>query len=163
MGHQGLACLHGGKIAHAPKVAHGVVSKVSHDEDPLFKGIPSPFDAVRYYVETLPSDSCRYHSWIVVEPLGDQLQRIASTTDDKYVSIGLYLCTSLIMAIKHKEKPFWGVQFHPESVGTTFGKNILKNFHDITIQLQKNLKEFQYDLQILEMTQKSSPLPHSSR
>jgi anthranilate synthase/aminodeoxychorismate synthase-like glutamine amidotransferase len=84
---------------------HGKTSKISHTNDPLFKDIPNPFEATRY------------HSLIVKkETLPDSLEVIA-TSDD-----------GLIMGIKHKTFPIWGVQFHPESILTTNGKTLLKNF-----------------------------------
>lgn len=105
LGHQciGQAC--GGKVIRAEKVMHGKTSEIYHKGDPLFAGLPNPFTATRY------------HSLIVErESLPDSLEVIAETED------------GIIMGLRHKELPIWGVQFHPESILTTDGKQILKNF-----------------------------------
>lgn len=106
LGHQciGQAC--GGKVIRAPLgVMHGKTSLVHHSSDPLFADVPSPFEATRY------------HSLVVErESLPDDLRVIAWTDDD------------VIMALKHKSMPVWGVQFHPESILTGSGKTILRNF-----------------------------------
>jgi len=105
LGHQSIGQVFGGEVVRAPHVMHGKTSKISHTNDPLFKDIPNPFEATRY------------HSLIVKkETLPDSLEVIA-TSDD-----------GLIMGIKHKTFPIWGVQFHPESILTTNGKTLLKNF-----------------------------------
>lgn len=105
LGHQciGQAC--GGKVIRAPKVMHGKTSEIYHTNDPLFADLPNPFTATRY------------HSLIVErESLPDCLEVIAETED------------GTIMALRHRELPIWGVQFHPESILTSGGKTILKNF-----------------------------------
>lgn len=106
LGHQGIGQAYGGKVIRAPHVMHGKVSHVTHDgKDPLFESVPSPFEATRY------------HSLIVErESLPDSLQVIAETED------------GIIMAMRHKSHPVWGVQFHPESILTKDGKTILQNF-----------------------------------
>lgn len=116
LGHQGLAEAFGGQVVHAPRVAHGVVTTITHDDDVLFRSIPPTFKVVRY------------HSW-VVEPksLPEEIQVIARTNDDE----------NLTMAIKHHKKPLFGVQFHPESVCTEYGIQLLKNFAEITRQFRK--------------------------
>lgn len=105
LGHQGIAQVYGGRIGYAPSIMHGKTSEISHDNSTLFKSIDSPFTATRY------------HS-LVIEP--DSLPSEFETTawtDDK-----------IIMGIKHKVYPLYGVQFHPESILTTCGKTILRNF-----------------------------------
>ena len=87
---------------------HGKVSDVYHTGEGIFKGIPDPFAATRYHSLIIDSES-----------LKDPLEVIARTKDEE------------IMAIRHKEKPIWGVQFHPESILTLEGKNILRNFLEI--------------------------------
>jgi anthranilate phosphoribosyltransferase len=86
---------------------HGKTSPVTHTGQDIFKGVPSPFDAMRY------------HSLVVYEPIPDELEVIASTAEGE------------IMALKHKQHPTYGVQFHPESILTEHGKLILKNFLDL--------------------------------
>lgn len=111
LGHQGLAHVSGAEVVRAPRVAHGVVSQVQHTNDPLFQGVPLSFKVVRY------------HSWTVSDApaFGQHLECIARSVDD-----------GLVMAIRHKARPMWGVQFHPESVCTEHGKTILRNFRDLS-------------------------------
>jgi para-aminobenzoate synthetase len=103
LGHQGICHAHGGEIGHAPKVRHGLVSRVHHSGTGLFAGLPSPFDAVRY------------HS-LAVHRLPDELERIATAED------------GVLMAVAHRSLPQWGVQFHPESIRTDHGHRLLANF-----------------------------------
>lgn len=105
LGHQCIAEVFGGKIVKAERLMHGKVSLIYHNEKTIFKDIPNPFEATRY------------HSLIVErKSLPSCLEIIAETKDKE------------IMAIKHKKLPVWGVQFHPESILTAVGKDILKNF-----------------------------------
>jgi para-aminobenzoate synthetase len=108
LGHQGLACSAGAAVVHAPEVMHGRLSAVHHDGSPLFNGIPQGFDAVRY------------HSLCVAPRLPAWLQPIAWTEG------------GVIMAVAHRERPQWGVQFHPESICTEHGQRLLANFRDLT-------------------------------
>lgn len=105
LGHQCIGQIFGGKVIRADKVMHGKTSEIHYKDDPLFEGLPNPFTATRY------------HSLIVErESLPPELDVIAWTEDD------------IIMAVRHKQFPVWGVQFHPESILTTHGKTILSNF-----------------------------------
>lgn len=105
LGHQSIGQAYGGKVIRAPKVMHGKTSPVHHNGDTLFVGLESPFTATRY------------HSLIVErETLPDSLL-ITGWSDD-----------GLIMAMRHRTHPVWGVQFHPESILTKAGKTILSNF-----------------------------------
>ena len=106
LGHQGIGYAYGGKIINAKRLMHGKTSMIEHDGKDLFKGLPRPFEATRY------------HSLVIDRAtLPDCLQVTAWTTDD-----------GEIMGVAHKTLPVWGVQFHPESILTKEGKNILKNF-----------------------------------
>ncbi len=106
LGHQGIGYAYGGTIIHAKRLMHGKTSMIEHDGKDLFKGLPHPFEATRY------------HSLVIDRAtLPDCLQVTAWTTDD-----------GEIMGVRHKTLPVWGVQFHPESILTKEGKNILKNF-----------------------------------
>lgn len=105
LGHQAIAMVNGGSVVRSGRVVHGKVSKISHNGDLLFEGIPSPFTATRY------------HSLLVSrESLPGSLEVLASTDSNE------------IMAIKVKGKDVYGVQFHPESVMTSHGKVLLSNF-----------------------------------
>ncbi len=114
LGHQGLTWVHGGKVLSAPEVMHGRISAVLHDESPLFAGIPREFQAVRY------------HSLCVEQPLPDDLQVIAQTSD------------GVVMAVAHRTRPQWGVQFHPESICTDYGRRLLANFRELTEQFSSD-------------------------
>ncbi len=108
LGHQSLAYARGGNIVRAKRLLHGKTSMIHHDGKGIYSGIPDPFEATRY------------HSLIVEEKsLPDEFE-ISAWTDE-----------GEIMGIRHKEYVLEGVQFHPESILTTFGKDILKNFVDI--------------------------------
>ncbi|WP_437774650.1 chorismate-binding protein [Sorangium sp. So ce1097] len=116
LGHQGLAARFGARVRHAPRVMHGKVSEVEHGGDGLFEGVPSPFKVVRY------------HSLIVSdEDLPADVEVTARTRGD-----------GLIMALKIKGRPFHGVQFHPESIGTEHGRKILSNFREITARAARD-------------------------
>lgn len=105
LGHQCLGFVYGGHIGCAKKLMHGKISRIYHNGKDIFKGIPNPFEATRY------------HS-LVVERKGlpDCLEITAWTKEKE------------IMGLKHKKFPLWGVQFHPESILTKAGLNILANF-----------------------------------
>jgi para-aminobenzoate synthetase len=103
LGHQGIAHAFGGRIVQAEPV-HGRLAEVVHNGDELFAGIPERFNAVRY------------HSLVVEEPLPAVLRGIAWTAD------------GTLMALRHVDRPLWGVQFHPESILTEHGVALLRNF-----------------------------------
>jgi para-aminobenzoate synthetase len=108
LGHQGLAWASGAEVVHAPEPMHGRLSAVLHDGSPLFAGIPREFQAVRY------------HSLCVRQPLPAELEATAWTSD------------GVLMALAHRSRPLWGVQFHPESVCTAHGRRLLANFAALT-------------------------------
>ena len=110
LGHQGLGVLCGAEIVPAPEPVHGRLSAILHDDSPLFAGIPREFQAVRY------------HSLCVEQPLPDELHGIAWTTD------------GVLMALEHRKRPLWGVQFHPESICTEHGRRLLENFRDLSVR-----------------------------
>jgi len=105
LGHQCLGYVFGGEIIRARRIMHGKASAIYHNRNALFKNIKNPFQATRY------------HSLVVnTKNLPKELEIIAHTDRDE------------IMGLKHKKHPTWGVQFHPESILTTSGKELLKNF-----------------------------------
>jgi len=105
LGHQAIGYVFGAKIVGAKKLMHGKTSKIYHNKKDIFKGIANPFLATRY------------HSLLVEKKsLPDCLEITAFTVDNE------------IMGLKHKTYPVWGVQFHPESILTKSGKQILDNF-----------------------------------
>src|SRR5918996_3134698 len=107
LGHQCLGAIYGGKVDRAARLMHGKTSSVNHNGQGIFKDIPSPFEGMRY------------HSLIVHEPVPPELEVLATTSEGE------------IMALKHREHPSYGVQFHPESILTEHGKKLLKNFLDL--------------------------------
>jgi anthranilate synthase component II len=109
LGHQAIGEAFGGDVVRADRLMHGKTTMVAHTAHPLFATLPSPFVAMRY------------HS-LVVAPgsLPDELE-LTAWSDDRPAG-------SEIMALCHRELPVYGVQFHPESVGTDQGKRILANF-----------------------------------
>lgn len=107
LGHQSLGAVFGGEVKRASRLMHGKTSKVTHNGQGIFKGIPSPFEAMRY------------HSLVVYDPVPSELEVTAITPEEE------------IMGLKHKEHHTYGVQFHPESILTEHGKQLLKNFLDL--------------------------------
>lgn len=105
LGHQCIGYVYGGRIVGAKKLMHGKTSRIYHNKKGIFKGIPSPFEATRY------------HSLVVErKSLPGALEIVAWTADKE------------IMGLKHKSYALWGVQFHPESILTGAGMDILGNF-----------------------------------
>ncbi len=108
LGHQAIGEVFGGKIVGAKKLMHGKTSLIYHDGKGIFKNIANPFEATRY------------HSLVVERKTFPKTLRITAETKDKE-----------IMGLQHRTYPIYGVQFHPESILTTEGKKILKNFLDL--------------------------------
>jgi len=107
LGHQAIGEAYGGRVVRARHVMHGKASTVRHDGTGLFDGLPTPLSVMRY------------HSLIVErESFPSELEVLAVSTEDP----------TEIHALRHRTHPVWGVQFHPESILTTGGKTILRNF-----------------------------------
>ncbi|MDO5018412.1 MAG: gamma-glutamyl-gamma-aminobutyrate hydrolase family protein [Lagierella massiliensis] len=104
LGHQGIYYINGGEIVLAPRPVHGEISEIFHNDKGIFKGIPQGFKVTRYH-----SLICKYEN---LENIN-----IDATTQD-----------GLIMGISHKYKPIYGVQFHPESICSEYGREIIENF-----------------------------------
>ncbi len=115
LGHQSVAYAYGGKIVRADRLLHGKTSEIHHDGKGIYKDIPDPFEATRY------------HSLIVNKESLPEIFEITAWTDE-----------GEIMGIRHKEHMIEGVQFHPESILTKHGKDLLKNF--ISIAKKKSRK-----------------------
>lgn len=109
LGHQCIGEVFGGRIVKANRPMHGKTSKIFHNRKDIFRGIPDPFDAIRY------------HSLIVERRTLPACLEITAQTKDRE-----------IMGLRHKRYPVWGVQFHPESILTSEGKKMLKNFLELT-------------------------------
>jgi anthranilate synthase/aminodeoxychorismate synthase-like glutamine amidotransferase len=109
LGHQAIAHFHGARVERAPAPRHGKSSPIRHDGTGLFAGVPSPFEAGRY------------HSLIVRDERLPVELSVTAVSDD-----------GLVMAIAHRTKPVFGVQFHPESVLTPHGGALLANFLAVT-------------------------------
>ena len=105
LGHQSLAVAFGGNIVRAPSLMHGKISSVSHDGRGIFAGLPSPFVATRY------------HSLLVEEATLPDCLEVSARCEH-----------GLIMGLRHRDHDIEGVQFHPESILTTVGKDLLANF-----------------------------------
>jgi para-aminobenzoate synthetase component 2 len=107
LGHQSIGAAFGGQVVRAPEIMHGKVSDIFHDNNTIFKGITNPFPATRY------------HSLIISRAsLPGELTISAQTKD------------GIIMGVRHKQYPVEGVQFHPESILTSSGKKIIRNFFE---------------------------------
>jgi len=114
LGHQSITAAFGGRVIRADRLMHGKTSMIEHDGSALFKGIESPFEATRY------------HSLIAErESLPDCLRVTAWTDGD------------VIMGLEHKQLPVWGLQFHPESILTGVGKQLLKNFLTLSAETKR--------------------------
>jgi len=107
LGHQAIGQVFGGVVTYAQKIMHGKTSEITHDGDTLFNGLPNPLVATRYHSLVLESRS-----------LPASLKLSAWTADGE------------VMAVRHDKYPIEGIQFHPESILTLNGKDLLKNFLD---------------------------------
>ncbi len=109
LGHQAIGMVYGGTVKRAPVPMHGKTSKISHQGEGIFRGLPSPFTATRY------------HSLIVSQEALPACLEITARSDD-----------GLIMGLQHREHPVYGVQFHPESIASEYGHDLLNNFLTLT-------------------------------
>ena len=107
LGHQAIGEAYGGKVVRAKTLMHGKTSRITHDGKGIFKNIPSPLEVMRYHSLVVQTDS-----------LPAELEIVARAKDDP----------TEIHALRHRENPVWGVQFHPESILTAGGKESLRNF-----------------------------------
>ena len=107
LGHQAIGEAYGGTVSRAARVMHGKTSQIVHGRRDIFAGLPDPMQVMRYHSLIVEADS-----------LPDELMILAHAADDP----------SEVHAVRHREHPVWGVQFHPESIMTPDGKQLLRNF-----------------------------------
>ena len=112
LGHQAIGEAYGGRVSRAARVMHGKTSRITHGGRDLFVGLPDPMQVMRYHSLVVEADS-----------LPDELLVLAHDVDDP----------GEVHAVRHKEHPVWGVQFHPESIMTPDGKQLLRNFLDLAL------------------------------
>jgi len=106
LGHQAIGHVFGGEVVRADRIMHGKLSTISHNGNPFFEGVENPFQATRYHSLIIRRETCPA-----------DLEITAETVDQ-----------GEIMGVAHKRYPIWGVQFHPESILTTCGKQMIRNF-----------------------------------
>jgi anthranilate synthase component 2 len=105
LGHQSIGAAFGGNIVRARRVMHGKTSTITHNRQDVFAGIPSPYTVIRY------------HSLVIERATLPEVLSVMAESED-----------GEIMAVRHKTLPVWGVQFHPESILTEYGHDLLRNF-----------------------------------
>jgi len=105
LGHQAIGQAFGGQVVRAPEIMHGKTSQIIHDDEGVFRGLDNPFEATRY------------HSLVIAPETVPDCLKVTARTADK-----------VIMGVRHRTHPIHGVQFHPESILTTAGKKLLRNF-----------------------------------
>ena len=108
LGHQAIGQAFGGEVVRAPAPMHGKTSRISHNARGVFHGLNGPFEATRY------------HSLVIERSTAPDALEVSAESDD-----------GLIMAVEHRERPVYGVQFHPESIASENGRAILRNFLDL--------------------------------
>ena len=108
LGHQAIGQAFGGDVVRAPAPLHGKVSRISHNARGVFRGLNGPFQATRY------------HSLVIERSTAPDELEVSAESDD-----------GLIMAVAHRDRPVYGVQFHPESIASEHGRDILRNFLDL--------------------------------
>jgi anthranilate synthase component II len=108
LGHQAIGQAFGGEVVRAPAPMHGKVSRISHNSRGVFRGLNGPFHATRY------------HSLVIERSTAPSELEVSAESDD-----------GLIMAVAHRDRPVYGVQFHPESIASEHGRDILRNSLDL--------------------------------
>lgn len=123
LGHQGIIKHFGGKIKKAPKIVHGkrsMIKLLSHGK--LFAGIPDEFEGMRYHSLIGVNPGKKLHVTAILGNNRETVRSTSKTPDNE----------TIIMAVEHISLPIFGIQFHPESIGTPYGKKILENFLSIS-------------------------------
>ncbi len=119
LGHQAIGQAFGGDVVRAPAPMHGKVSRISHQARGLFRGLNGPFHATRY------------HSLIIERASAPSELEISAESDD-----------GLVMGVEHRDRPVFGVQFHPESIASEHGRQILSNFLDLAAAFHQRRQAF---------------------
>ena len=119
LGHQAIGQAFGGEVVRAPAPMHGKVSRISHNARGLFHGLNGPFQATRY------------HSLVIERTSAPAELEIAAESDD-----------GLVMSVEHRDRPVFGVQFHPESIASEHGRQILRNFLDLATAFHQRHQAF---------------------
>ena len=109
LGHQAIGTAYGGNVVRARRIMHGKISPIAHRGSDLFEGLPSPLDVTRYHSLIIERDT-----------LPPELEVLAWTDEPGW--------EDEIQAVRHRELPVWGVQFHPESIASEAGRDIIRNF-----------------------------------
>ncbi|MEO6850816.1 MAG: aminodeoxychorismate/anthranilate synthase component II, partial [Mucilaginibacter sp.] len=130
LGHQGIGFFAGGEVTHAPEPFHGRLTPIYHTNSGLFKDLPQGFSVVRY------------HSLVVSSPLPANLKKTAWTED------------GLVMGIEHETKPQWGIQYHPESISTEFGNEIIDRFLKLADAFNKKDSDSKKALEVVPIAKK---------
>jgi anthranilate synthase component 2 len=112
LGHQSIGQAYGGEVVRAAKPMHGKTSPIRHTGEGIFRGIPAPFTVARYHSLVIEASS-----------LPDELEAVAWTDEPG--------SETEIQAVRHREHPVWGVQFHPESIASEHGHALLRNFLEL--------------------------------
>ncbi|MFL6119200.1 aminodeoxychorismate synthase component I [Actinophytocola sp.] len=132
LGHQAMAYAAGAAVDRAPRARHGHLTRVRHDGRELFSGVPQDFTAVRY------------HSLCVEEPLPEEIEATAWAED------------GVVMALRHRTRPQWGVQFHPESIASEYGREIIANFTRLTAEATGSKVRGEVRSEVLGRAQRSA-------
>jgi anthranilate synthase component II len=119
LGHQAIGQVYGGRVIHARVIMHGKTSMIHHRDEGVFRGLPNPFEATRY------------HSLVVERETLPECLEITAWTETGTGGV------DEIMGMRHREHPVEGVQFHPESIMTTCGHQLLKNFLELQAQARR--------------------------
>jgi anthranilate synthase/aminodeoxychorismate synthase-like glutamine amidotransferase len=109
LGHECVGAAFGGEVGYAGEIMHGKSSRIDHDGRGLFRGLPNPFEAIRY------------HSLAILPESVPECLEVTARSD-----------SGVIMGVRHREHAIEGIQFHPESIATAVGKDILRNFLEMT-------------------------------
>ena len=109
LGHQAIGAAYGGNVVRARRIMHGKVSPIAHGGTDLFRGLPTPMRVTRYHSLVVDRDT-----------LPDALEVLAWTAEEGW--------NDEIQAVRHREHPVWGVQFHPESIASESGRDLVRNF-----------------------------------